>query len=959
MSRGQSVPDTRVLYLEQDEAAAAQIQSRLAAKSWCEGIIQREDPAQILKQLSELSPSCLLVSDNLREIDSVAFAEQVRKDHPNIPVILLAADGSEELASRAVSADITEYIQLTEDTDSHQTVVERVKEILSTEPTQTTGKPNRDWVEEFLDLFPGVVLTIDETGTYVDLLTGDEESLLYDEAKSLLGQRFDDVLPAETAQRFHTVVERVLRTGERERLEYQLDVQAGMRWFEAQVGPAETNVERDTVFWVARDITERKRRAREYEQIFNSVNDAIAIFHPETAAIVDVNTAYHEMVGYDSLERIQELGINGLSATDEGYTAERAEEIIRRVAEHEQPETVEWRVQRQNGDRIWVEVTITTAEISGVDRVLTIQRDITERKRRQQEYEQIFNGVQDGIAVIDPETHEIVDVNDTFCNMVGYDKERVFEMGISGLSATDEGYTRGRAEDLIDEVIKTGQTNSYEWMLQTSDGELRVIEVVGTTAEIGGELRYVSINRDITERKRRKREFEQIFNSVNDAIAVHDPETYEILETNETMCELTGYDESTLTEVGAEELVVAEPAADYGPEDITTIIDRVNAGEAVEPYEQVIETSDGEQIWLEVNLTRAEINGEDRILALSRDVTTRKQREREYEQIFDSVLDAICIIEPETMKLVDVNEPYLDMLRYDNLAEIQSQGIDGLSNTAHGFDRDRAERIHRRVAETGEAERTEWQAETSDGERLWMDIKIVPARVDGQSVNVVFHRDITDRKHRQQRLEVFNRVLRHNLRNEVDVINSRAEEIRMETDSDHAEHISNAADRLVEIGQRARSIDRILSKQTDTTRIKLVDCIRRAKKQVFRDNVELDVTVSVPERAELTTDSTILSAAIESALDNAVSHAKSTVEVDAWQLDHGWAIEISDDGPGLPQQELDVLEKGTEDDLRHSRGLDMWRLKWAVEKINGAFEFDTTEGTTVQITVPDQDYIRD
>ncbi|TKX51686.1 PAS domain-containing protein, partial [Halorubrum sp. SP3] len=69
------------------------------------------------------------------------------------------------------------------------------------------------------------------------------------------------------------------------------------------------------------------RREREYEQIFNGVNDAIAIFDPETTSFVDVNDSYHELVGCDDLDRIRELGIQGLSATEDGYTAEHGTEL--------------------------------------------------------------------------------------------------------------------------------------------------------------------------------------------------------------------------------------------------------------------------------------------------------------------------------------------------------------------------------------------------------------------------------------------------------------------------------------------------------------------------------------------------------------------------------------------------------------------------------------------------------
>lgn len=110
------------------------------------------------------------------------------------------------------------------------------------------------------------------------------------------------------------------------------------------------------------------------------------------------------------------------------------------------------------------------------------------------------------------------------------------------MSVREEGYTTDRAEEIVAEVRETGQKGPLEWKVETADGDHRLLEVTATTAKIGGEQRHVPLMRDITERKRREREYEQIFNGVNDGIVIQDPETTEVLDVNRTYVKRLGYE---------------------------------------------------------------------------------------------------------------------------------------------------------------------------------------------------------------------------------------------------------------------------------------------------------------------------------------------------------------------------------------------------------------------------------
>jgi methyl-accepting chemotaxis protein len=219
----------------------------------------------------------------------------------------------------------------------------------------------------------------------------------------------------------------------------------------------------------------------------------------------------------------------------------------------------------------------------------------------------------------------------------------------------------------------------------------------------------------------------------------------------------------------------------------------------------------------------------------------------------------------------------------------------------------------------------------------------IPGRV-GESM-ATMQRDL---QHFITRLEVLNRVLRHNLRNEVDVIKSHAEGL---DESERREGILAATDRLTTLGARARRIDRIMSTDPKPERIDLAD--RFATLIADLDTGTVEVTTDVPADASIVTDETALTAVLQSPLENAVTHAESRVSVSADVTPGGCTIEIHDDGPGIPDAELAALAADGERPLQHSRGLGLWELQWAVEALGGDLAFDTTDGTTVEISLPD------
>jgi signal transduction histidine kinase len=248
-------------------------------------------------------------------------------------------------------------------------------------------------------------------------------------------------------------------------------------------------------------------------------------------------------------------------------------------------------------------------------------------------------------------------------------------------------------------------------------------------------------------------------------------------------------------------------------------------------------------------------------------------------------------------------------------------------------------------------EATTVELATVDGTRRYdPQLSTVRDPAGNELATVLSFRDVTDRERRRERLAVLNRVLRHNLRNQVDVIKSHAEALPAAA-SDRREAICAAGDEMAALGERARRIDRCIEADDTVERVDLTAVVERALDRTA-DETAVAVTTELPETAVVRTNDRAITSAVESALDNALANADTTVELEVDPTASGYRIGIADDGPGIPEDTLESLRTGEETPLNHTVGLGLWELKWAVTAIRGELRLDTTDGTLVEIRLP-------
>lgn len=253
------------------------------------------------------------------------------------------------------------------------------------------------------------------------------------------------------------------------------------------------------------------------------------------------------------------------------------------------------------------------------------------------------------------------------------------------------------------------------------------------------------------------------------------------------------------------------------------------------------------------------------------------------------------------------------------------------------------------------SEQADVSVDTVDGTRQYdSELSTLTDQHDQLLGTMVSLRDVTERNLREQRLTVLNRTLRHNLRNRVDVLKSHVEVLDIpEEDTHHYETVMDEADSLIDIARRTRSIDRFIDASTESTRVDIRATVERRLERMRTEQQEVTVSLEFPEMTTVVTNREALEAALERAIENAITHADTTVTIQCDRRADSIEITISDDGPGIPEHELEVIEAGEETPLTHGTGMGLWQLKWAVMAMNGQLSIESTDGTTVTIHIPD------
>ncbi|MCP4612999.1 MAG: PAS domain S-box protein, partial [Planctomycetes bacterium] len=265
---------------------------------------------------------------------------------------------------------------------------------------------------------------------------------------------------------------------------------------------------------IFRDITERKQAEeqleiseRNYREIFDSSNDAIAVHDAIDGTILDVNQKLTEMFGYTYDETLN-LTTGDLSQGEPPYSQKEAAEWIRKVID-EGPQLFEWLCKNKNGELFWSEVSLTHVSIGGKDRVLAVDRDITERKQAEESLRESESNLLQAQAIAHLGSFRL-DLN---TNIIHASEEMLKTYGwapeLSGKLTVEAWQLSVHPDDLdmvsaaLENTATVGAPYDIEFRIYRTDGEMRIVHAQGELVRnpSGIPVSIVGTGLDITERK--------------------------------------------------------------------------------------------------------------------------------------------------------------------------------------------------------------------------------------------------------------------------------------------------------------------------------------------------------------------------------------------------------------------------------------------------------------------------
>ncbi|MFW5950197.1 MAG: PAS domain S-box protein [archaeon] len=918
--------------------------------------------------VSEDTPDCIISDHDLPETDGVAFLESVRTQEPRLPFILFTSEGSEELASRAISADVTEYLikeahsdqwdRLTSLITDAVTYYRKHGDIVDTEHrTKTLLDAAHDTIAVVRD---GHVEYINRTG--VDLVGAETRSAVIGQPiEAVLSTTDDDSLDAQLGaiqrrERSLDHVQRRIELSSGDELPVEITATAA-EWGNA---PAAVLVVRDISERTGRERDLRlKNRAMDHAPIGITITDARMPDKP----LIYVNEEFERQTGYSADEVV---GRNSRFLHGDGTHPEPVTQM-RDAVDADESATVELRNYRKDDTEFWSRVTIAPVRNNSdeVTHYVGFHEDITEEKERQRELEgtnellsTLFETLPVGVLAEDA-SRNVLAINERLfelfefpgapADVIGTDCERMAER-VSDLFVDADGFV-----ERINELVATRDPVDTE-ELSLIDG--RTFERSYRPIELPEGDGNLWVYRDITERKedeRVLRRFREAVEAAGHAIYITDPDGT-ITYVNSAFERITGYDSEDAVGRNPRILKSGEMSAEYYDRLWETLLDGDVWEEELLNRRQSGELYHARQTIAPVTDENGDIEA---FVAIQTDISEQKERERQlrqYAHAIESTNDLVAAIGGDYQFLF-ANHAYRDLYGLDE-GEVTDKTVPEVV-TAETW-----ETIEPYIDRNLDGESVQFEMTRSwpDQPDRTFDIRYYPLeRVDGESIGAMaVMRDVTEQRERKQHLESLDRMLRHNFRNELNIVMGRAELIVERASGDVAEWgtlIQRVSEDLIGKVDKEREIVEFLSEPPEETVLDLGETINAVVDRMETTHPAAKITVDAPETLSIRTIPE-LGRAVEELVENAIVHtdqASPELLIRVVEREETIEIRVVDSGPAIPESERRVITEDAEiEPLVHSTGMGLWLVKRIATRADGTVRFEETDSgrNVVVLAIP-------
>ncbi|GCF13102.1 hypothetical protein Harman_10370 [Haloarcula mannanilytica] len=961
----------RVLHVDDDAEFASMTAAFLARLDDCFDVTTALSADEGLTRLSDESVDCVVSDFDMPKKDGIEFLESVRTVDDDLPFILFTGKGSEEVASEAISAGVTDYLQKQQGTDQFTLLANRITNAVEQYRSRRALEASRERLSLFIDKSPLGVIEWDENFEIVQVNEKGEAILGRSEA-DLVGKRFDTLVPESELE----TVEETITALQDDSGGYNavLDIETGdgeqivCEWHNRIIRDEGETV---AIFSQFQEITARQRRQQRIEALHDTTRELMNAESREAVAGLVVETT-RDLLGFP---------ISGVFLYDEstdclrpGAVTHQARATLGDIPTFSAGDGLIWTVFESGEQRVFDDVSthpdrynpetplrseillplgdhgvlaaastdIAAFEDASVSLLQTLAANTEEalsRLDRERElrtlterHELALESAELGVWDWNVQTDEVT-FDERWANMLGYSLDEL-DPTVDTWDDLIHPEDRQRTYEALNAHLD-GETETYECdhRLKTATGEYRWIRDIGKVFERdenGDPLRAVGIHQDVTEHKERKQELEDTSRKLQ--VILDTAPTYILMKDTDSQFLFVNDAARDMFGLDADESVVGLTDYDLFPEHIAdqTYADDQRALETRDTVEveEVIPVAGTERTHLTRKTPILDEDGEPYALCVvATDITEQKRRERElarltdeYEAVFENTNDAIALVDVEgstedpTFRYIRTNQAY------ERRTGLGTESVAG-QTPAEAAGQDTGSRItahyERCVANGGTITFEETDEFHTTG--VW-ETQITPIFADEEITRlVVISRDISDRieyreelERQNDRLEEFASIVSHDLRNPISVLEGSLALARETGDDEQFDRCYRAIDRMKELIEDLLTLAREGETVSETEPLDLESTVQSCWYAVETSDATLEITTE----STIYADESRTRQLLENLINNAVTHGGPDVTVEVGDIgDSGFYV--ADDGPGIPPEKREsVFESGytTSDD---------------------------------------------
>jgi PAS domain S-box-containing protein len=666
-------PDTsiHVLHVDDDPQFADMVATFLAREDDRFDVDTATGATEGLDRLADGDFDCVVSDFDMPGRNGIEFLEAVRDEYPDLPFVLYTGKGSETVASDAISAGVTDYLQKGSGTSQYTVLANRISNAVEAARSAAEAEQRRHRLEQILKTVPACVVQLGTDGDFVYANERAEEVLglerdevtrrSYNDPEWDIRDLNGDPIPDEELP-----FRRVRDTGEP-----VYDIKHEVAWPDGSRKVLSTNGAPlfdetgavESVVFSLEDITDRLERRQELESERQFIEQALDALD-ELFYVIDADGSLRRwndrvpgITGYDDAE-LAEMTATELFPEGERETIARAIE----TALTEGRATAEADLCTADGRRIPYEFTGTrlTDHEGRTVGLVGIGRDLTDRRRQERRFRALVEESNDVISVLDADgvfNYQSPSLE----RILGYDpEETIGDAAWEYIHPDDRERVVETFEAWIDDP--DGTATMVEYRARHADGSWRWMEARGNDQFDNPAVEgYVVNSRDVTDRKEREAELQDV-KSQYQALVENFPDGAVFLYDTELRIVRAGG--SGLAEVGlsAENIEGTTPQDRYPPEIVQELVRHLEDTLAGESH-TFRQTYEGEQYRIRTVPVRGDDGEITNAMAVSQNVTDQVEDRRALERQNERLDEFASIVSHDLRSPLNVAEGHVELAR--------------------------------------------------------------------------------------------------------------------------------------------------------------------------------------------------------------------------------------------------------------------------------------------------------